>query len=92
MGAGRIGCQRFHPDTRFLDLAERRGLDGIFSALEKSNLVVMDCRAASTDLFIDFFNVIDVSTVLSAMGAALTFIMPVSPCLTLRISCLKSAH
>ena len=70
--------KRFHPDTRFLDLAERRGLDGIFSALEKSNLVVMDCRAASTDLFIDFFNVIDVSTVLSAMGAALTFIMPVN--------------
>ena len=36
--------KRFHPDTRFLDLAERRGLDGIFSALEKSNLVVMDSR------------------------------------------------
>ncbi|HUA67160.1 MAG TPA: hypothetical protein VMA13_01315, partial [Candidatus Saccharimonadales bacterium] len=56
----------------------RRGLDGIFSALEKSNLVVMDCRAASTDLFIDFFTVIDLSAVLSAMGAALTFVMPVN--------------
>jgi len=70
--------KRFHPDTRFLDLADRRGLDGIFSALEKSNLVVMDCRAASTDLFIDFFTVIDLSAVLSAMGAALTFVMPVN--------------
>lgn len=70
--------KRFHPDTRFLDLADRRGLDGIFSALEKSNLVVMDCRAASTDLFIDFFTAIDLSAVLSAMGVALTFVMPVN--------------
>jgi cellulose biosynthesis protein BcsQ len=70
--------KRFHPDTDFLDLADRRGLDGIFNALEKSNLVVVDCRAASTDLFIDFFNTIDLSAVLSAMNAALTFIMPVN--------------
>jgi cellulose biosynthesis protein BcsQ len=70
--------KRFHPDTDFLDLADRRGLDDIFNALEKSNLVVVDCRAASTDLFVDFFNTIDLSAVLSAMNAALTFIMPVN--------------
>jgi hypothetical protein len=70
--------KRFHPDTRFLDLADRRGLDGIFTALEKSNLVVMDCRAASTDLFIDFFAEIDLPAVLSALGAALTLVMPVN--------------
>ena len=70
--------KRFHPDTRFLDLGNRRELDGIFAALEKSNLVVMDCRAASTDLFIDFFTEIDLPAVLSAMGAALTLVMPVN--------------
>ena len=70
--------KRFHPDTRFLDLNSRRELDGIFSALEKSNLVVMDCRAASTDLFIDYFTEIDLPAVLSAMGAALTLVMPVN--------------
>ena len=70
--------KRFHPDAQFLDLSDRRGLDAIFAALEKSNLVVVDCRAASTDLFIDFFNSIDLSAVLSAMGVALTFIMPVN--------------
>ena len=70
--------KRFHPDTRFLDLDNRRELDGIFTALEKSNLVVMDCRAASTDLFIDYFNEIDLPAVLTAMGAALTLIMPVN--------------
>src|SRR3972149_5648324 len=43
--------KRFHPDTRFLDLNNRRELDGIFAALEKANLVVMDCRAAAADQF-----------------------------------------
>lgn len=70
--------KRFHPDTRFLDLNNRRELDGIFSALEKASLVVMDCRAASTDLFIDYFTEIDLPAVLSAMGATLTLVMPVN--------------
>ncbi|MGI8966183.1 MAG: hypothetical protein ACR2H1_08880, partial [Limisphaerales bacterium] len=70
--------KRFHPDTRFLDLDNRRELDGIFAALEKSNLVVMDCRAASTDLFIDYFAEIDLSAVLSELGATLTLVMPVN--------------
>ncbi len=70
--------KRFHPDTRFLDLDNRRELDGIFAALDKANLVVMDCRAASTDLFIEYFAEIDLSAVLSAMGAALTLVMPVN--------------
>ena len=70
--------KRFHPDTRFLDLNNRRELDGIFSALERANLVVMDCRAASTDLFIDYFAEIDLPAVLSAMDAALTLVMPVN--------------
>jgi hypothetical protein len=70
--------KRFHPDTRFLDLDHRRELDGIFAALEKTNLVVMDCRAASTDLFIDYFAEIDLPAVLTAVGAALTLVMPVN--------------
>jgi cellulose biosynthesis protein BcsQ len=70
--------KRFHPDTRFLDLDNQRELDGIFTAVEKSNLVVMDCRAASTDLFIDYFTEIDLAAVLSALGAALTLVMPVN--------------
>ena len=35
--------KRFHPDARRLDLGRRRELEGIFGALEKANLVVMDC-------------------------------------------------
>jgi len=70
--------KRFHPDTRFLDLDNRRELDGIFGALEKSNLVVMDCRAASTDLFIDYFAEINLPAVLTELGAELTLVMPVN--------------
>jgi len=70
--------KRFHPDTRFLDLGNQRELDGIFTTLEKANLVIMDGRAASTDLFIDYFAEIDLAAVLNAMGAALTLVMPVN--------------
>jgi hypothetical protein len=38
----------------------------------------MDCRAASTDLFIEYFAEIDLAAVLSAMGAALTLVVPVN--------------
>lgn len=70
--------KRFHPEAQFLDLASRRELDSIFAALEKSNLVVVDCRAASTDLFLDYFAEVDLPAVLSALGASLTLIMPVN--------------
>jgi hypothetical protein len=70
--------KRFHPDAQFLDLSNRRELDGIFGALEKANLVVVDCRAASTDLFLDYFAEVDLPTVLPAVGVALTLVMPVN--------------
>jgi len=70
--------KRFHPDTRFLDLSNRRELDSLFNALAKTNLVVMDCRAASTDLFIDYFTEIDLPAMLSAFGVKLTLVMPVN--------------
>jgi hypothetical protein len=70
--------KRFHPETRFLDLGNRREMDAIFTAVEKSNLVVVDCRAASTDLFLDYFAEVDLTAVLKAFGAALTLVMPVN--------------
>ena len=70
--------KRFHPETRFLDLGNRREMDAIFTALEKANLVVVDCRAASTDLFLDYFAEVDLTAVLKAFGAAVTLVMPVN--------------
>jgi hypothetical protein len=69
---------RFHSDVRFIDLNNRRELDGVFTALEQSELVVMDCRAASTDLFIEYFDEIDLPTMLETVGAMLTLVMPVN--------------
>jgi len=70
--------KRFHPESQFLDLSSRRELDGIFAGLEKSPLVVVDCRAASTDLFLDYFAEIDLAAVLKTLNAGLTLIMPVN--------------
>lgn len=70
--------KRFHPDTVFLDLNNRRILNSVFSALGKTNVVVMDCRAASTDLFIDFFAEIDLPEALAATVAKLTLVIPVN--------------
>lgn len=70
--------KRFHSEARFLDLAHRRELDGIFTALEASSLAVVDCRAASTDLFLDYFKEIDLPAVLSALDIKLTLLMPVN--------------
>ena len=70
--------KRFHPETRFLDLGNRRDMDAIFTALEKANLVVVDCRAASTDLFLGYFAEVDLPAVLKAFAAALTLVMPVN--------------
>ena len=70
--------KRFHPDSLFLDFANRRGLDCVFNSMEKANLVVVDCRAASTDLFLDHFAEIDLAAVLSALNASLTLVMPVN--------------
>ncbi len=70
--------KRFHPEALFLDLTNHRELDGIFGAVEKASLVVVDCRAASTDLFLDYFDEIDLSAVMSALSASLTLVMPVN--------------
>ena len=70
--------KRFHPETRFLDLGNRREMDAIFAALEKASLVVVDCRAASTDLFLDFFAEVELAEVLKTLGAALTLVVPVN--------------
>ena len=43
--------KRFHPSAQFIDISESRELDDIFGAFGKVEVVIVDCRAASTDLF-----------------------------------------
>jgi hypothetical protein len=70
--------KRFHPDAGFIDLSKPRSLDEMFRALEKSELVVVDCRAASTDVFLRYFNAIDLANVLQQLETRLTLLMPVN--------------
>ena len=70
--------KRFHPEAQFINLEHKREIDGLFDAAENSNLLVVDRRAASTDLFIDFFEEIGLEEVLRTLDARLTVISPVN--------------
>lgn len=70
--------KRFHPDAEFINLSQSRSLDDMFRALERTDLVIVDCRAASTDVFLRYFAAIDVAAVLRALDARLTLLMPVN--------------
>ncbi len=70
--------KRFHPDAGFINLTQPRSLDEMFRALERADLVTVDCRAASTDIFLRYFTAIDVSSVLRTLDARLTLLMPVN--------------
>jgi hypothetical protein len=70
--------KRFHPDARFINIANAQEIDGIFSAAETSSLVVVDCRAASTDVFLSYFEEVNVFDVLESTDTTLTLISPVN--------------
>jgi len=64
--------KRFHPEAVFLDIGDAKEIDSIFVALEKTDLVVLDCRAASTDIFLDYFEELQIFPLLENAGAAMT--------------------
>jgi len=70
--------KRFYPEARFVNLANLRELDKLFTAVESARLVVVDCRAASTDVFLNYFAELTVFDVLNSMGAALTVVSPIN--------------
>ena len=70
--------KRFYPEARFVNLANLRELDKLVVAVETARLVVVDCRAASTDVFLNYFAELTVFDVLNSMGAALTVVSPIN--------------
>ncbi|MDP9099341.1 MAG: hypothetical protein M3N48_10180 [Verrucomicrobiota bacterium] len=70
--------KRFHPESEFINLEHRREIDRMFTTAETSDLLVIDCRAASTDLFIAFFDEVGLAEVLLLLDARLTVICPVN--------------
>jgi MinD superfamily P-loop ATPase len=70
--------KRFHPEARFVNLANARELDELVAAVETAPLVVVDCRAASTDLFLTYFAELALFDVLKSLDAVLTVVSPVN--------------
>jgi CobQ/CobB/MinD/ParA nucleotide binding domain len=70
--------KRFHPESLFLDIEDPTEIDSVFATLDKADLVIMDCRAASTDIFLDYFEEVRIFDLLKSVGATLNLIMPVN--------------
>src|SRR3954447_17981806 len=70
--------KRFHPEADFINLEHRREIDAVFTTAETCDLLVIDCRAASTDLVIDFFDEVGLPEVLRTLDARLTVVCPVN--------------
>ena len=70
--------KRFHSEAEFINLEHRGEIDRVFTAAESCDLLLADCRAASTDLFLDFFNEVGLSEVLRVLNSRLTIICPVN--------------
>ena len=69
---------RFHADAEFVNIQNPREIDRLFALMETTNLLIVDCRAASTDLVLDYFAEINLHEVLSALDARLTLVTPVN--------------
>jgi len=70
--------KRFHPEALFLDIEDVTEIDSVFATLGKSDLVVMDCRAASTDIFLDYFQEVRIFELFKEVDATLNLVMPVN--------------
>lgn len=70
--------KRFHPEASFLNIEDAKEIDSIFAALERTDLVVVDCRAASTEIFLDYFEELQIFPLLDRAGVSMTVISPVN--------------
>ena len=70
--------KRFHPNSIFVDLSKPSAVDPVFRELTGHSLVVVDCRAASTDIFLQYFEKMNAFDVFKELGATLTVILPIN--------------
>jgi hypothetical protein len=70
--------KRFHPEATFLEIEDAKEIDSIFTALDTADLVVVDCRAASTDIFLNYFEELQIFRLLEKAGALMTVVSPVN--------------
>ena len=70
--------KRFHSEVEFIDAGQPTEIDKMTFALADSDIVVVDCRAASTRIFLNYFEETQLPTVLENLGARLTIACPVN--------------
>jgi hypothetical protein len=70
--------KRFHPEVEFINPTEPTEIDKMVHALEDNDVVVVDCRAASTRIFLDYFKQTELPTALENLNARLTIACPVN--------------
>jgi hypothetical protein len=71
--------KRFHSEVAFIDPNSPRELDRMVAALDDHDVVVVDCRAASTRIFLQYFEETDLHALLESIGSRLTIVTPVNP-------------
>src|SRR5438094_357924 len=70
--------KRFHSEVGFIDPGHAPDIDLMVDALVEHDVVVVDCRAASTRIFLGYFEETELPTVLGALSAGLTIACPVN--------------
>ena len=70
--------KRFHSEAQFIDAGQPTEIDKVTFALADSDIVVVDCRAASTRIFLNYFEETRLTDILEHLGARLTIACPVN--------------
>ena len=70
--------KRFHSDADFVDLSLPRSLDLLIRLVEKTETVIVDCRAASTDLILGYLAEVNALDILTSLQTRLCVVMPVN--------------
>ena len=70
--------KRFHSEAQFIDAGQPTEIDKVTFALADSDIVVVDCRAASTRIFLNYFEETRLPDILEKLGARLTIACPVN--------------
>src|SRR6185437_85870 len=70
--------KRFHPEVGFIDPDHLSEIDQMVEALQDHSVVVVDCRAASTRIFLNHFEDTNLVSLLGSLDAGLTIASPVN--------------
>jgi hypothetical protein len=70
--------KRFHSEVEFINVNDPQEIDNMVRALEENDVAVVDCRAASTRIFLNYFKEMHLAEALESMSARLMIACPVN--------------